>query len=145
MNEKSTCIANFGVPEFMKSAKTKVIKVDLPGFHRFQQKIFHNYCLMILYFEKGEIRYIPWLFIFGMISQLSPIRKMDEEDIDELRLEEILENSEQLGDDIESIDLSEMANILDLSLFLLELYQRYNEPDNIFVSEWNNPPKHERN
>ena len=70
---------------------------------------------------------------------------MDKEDFDELLLEEIRENSEQLGDDIESKDLSEMANIFELSFFLLELYQRYNEPDNIHVSEWNNPPKHEKN
>jgi len=129
----------------MKNAKSKVVKIDLPGFHRFQQRIFHNYCLMIMSFEKGEIKYIPWTTIFQMISQFSPIIKMKEESFDEDILLEILGNSEQLKDNIESIDISEMKNIFDLSFHLLELYQRYNEPDNIYVSEWNNPPKHKIN
>ena len=96
-------------------------------------------------FKKEEIHYIPWTTVFNMISQFSPIKEMKEETFDEEILEEIWNNSDQLKDDIETIDISEIKGIWDLSFFLLELYQRYNEPDNIYVSEWNNPPKHTRN
>ena len=115
MKETNACRSNFGVPEYMKNVKTKVVKVDLPGFHRFQQRVFHNYCLVIMFFDKGEIQYFPWESIFDIISQMSPIRKMDNEDFDEATLADIWGNSEQLGNDIESSDLSEMANIFDLS------------------------------
>lgn len=70
---------------------------------------------------------------------------MDEESFDEEALEEILENSEQHGDDIESTDLSDMTDIMEFSFYLLDLYQRYNEPDNIYVSGLLEPQWHEKN
>ncbi len=147
MSTNSACQTKFGVPDFMKSASAKITKVDLPGFHRFQQRIFHNYCLVIMSFKKEEIHYIPWTTVFQMISQFSPIKEMEEgeEAFDNDILEEIWTNSDQLKDDIETIDVSDIKNIWDLSFLLLDLYQRYNEPDNIFVSEWNSPPKHLKN
>ena len=129
----------------MKNAKTKVVKVDLPGFHRFQERIFQNYCLIIMHFDEGTVKYIPWEIVFEMISQFSPIKKVDNENFDEAALEQIFENSELLGLDIESTDFTEMTEIIKLSFYLLELYQRYNEPDNIYVSRFLNPPKHEKN
>ena len=67
---------------------------------------------------------------------------MEETDFDKEILEEIFDNSDRLGNDIESTDFSGTTETFKLSFYLLNLQQPYTEPDNIYVSAWSNPPIH---
>jgi hypothetical protein len=134
MEEESFIHSRFDVPEYMRNSKPKVVVAEIPGYHRFRDKVFKNYSLIIMYFDDGIIRYVHWKTILAILSTFSPLQQMDINDLDVNHIEDVYRNNGRLRGDIESCSFPEEAGLSELIFHLLDLYQRYNEPENIYVN-----------
>ena len=134
MDEENFIQSRFEVPEYMKNSRPKVVVAEIPGFHRYRNKVFQNYSLIIMYFDDGIIRYVHWKTIMAILSTFSPLDQIDFDELDVKHIEDVYKNNGRIRGDIESCSLSEDGGLSELIFHLLDLYQRYNEPENIYVS-----------
>lgn len=51
------------IPESLRLAKTKVVKVDLPGIHQFNKQLFHNFYLLKIDFKRGIVQFLSWYML----------------------------------------------------------------------------------